>query len=395
MVKKKSGVRGQGSEGKKVRSCEDKKIRIPNLLTSQVLNIGILLFTVYCSLFLIGCAEKEKMYKESRIVMDTFCTITVVSPSRKEAKEAIEAGFTEVKRLEQLLNFFSADSEVTALNRASGREPVKVSRDTLDVIKKTVEIANYTDGAFDPTIGPLMRLWGFESQNPKPSIPLENKIKDALRFVDYKKIKINNVASQIFLEEKGMEIDLGGIAKGYAADRAIEAIKAKGIKAALVAIAGDIKTFGLKPDLQPWKIGIQNPRIESGVRGQSTTHGASGVMNEEDIFASLYIKDKAISTSGDYQRFFIQNGKQYHHILNPGTGYPAAGVISVSIIAPEGYMADGLSTGIFVLGPDKGIKLLESMGFDGMIVDANKKIFITKNLKREIDLEGELKNSVK
>ena len=118
-------------------------------------------------------------------------------------------------------------------------------------------------------------------------------------------------------------------------------------------------------------------------------------MNEEDIFASLYIKDKAISTSGDYQRFFIQNGKQYHHILNPGTGYPAAGVISVSIIAPEGYMADGLSTGIFVLGPDKGIKFLESMGFDGMIVDANKKIFITKNLKGKINLEGELKNSVK
>ena len=280
-MKKKSGVRGQGSEGKKIRSCEDKKIRIPNLLTSQVLNIGILLFTVYCSLFLIGCAEKEKMYKESRIVMDTFCTITVVSPSRKEAKEAIEAGFTEIKRLEQLLNFFSADSEVTALNRASGREPVKVSRDTLDVIKKAVEIANYTDGAFDPTIGPLMRLWGFESQNPKPSIPLENKIKDALRFVDYKKIKINDLASQIFLEEKGMEIDLGGIAKGYAADRAIGAIKAKGIKAALVAIAGDIKTFGLKPDLQPWKIGIQNPRIESGVRGQSTTHGGSGARGHE------------------------------------------------------------------------------------------------------------------
>ena len=355
------------------------------------------LFILLCVLCLAGCAEKEKMYKESRIVMDTFCTITVVSQSRKEAKEAIEAGFTEVKRLEQLLNFFSVDSEVTALNRASGREPVKVSRDTLDVIKKTVEIANYTDGAFDPTIGPLMRLWGFESQNPKPSIPLENKIKDALRFVDYKKIKINNVTSQIFLEEKGMEIDLGGIAKGYAADRAIEAIKAKGIKAALVAIAGDIKTFGLKPDLQPWKIGIQNPRPKTEKNEDiipPLAKGGEGGLSE-DIFASLYIKDKAISTSGDYQRFFIQNGKQYHHILNPGTGYPAAGVISVSIIAPEGYMADGLSTGIFVLGPDKGIKLLESMGFDGMIVDANKKIFITKNLKREIDLEGELKNSVK
>ena len=385
------------------------KFKVKSLKLKKVLSFIPSLFTVYCSLFFIGCAEKEKMYKESRIVMDTFCTITVVSPSRKEAKEAIEAGFTEIKRLEQLLNFFSGDSEVTALNRASGRELVKVSRDTLYVIKKAVEIANYTDGAFDPTIGPLMRLWGFSNQNPNPSIPLEDKIKGALRFVDYKKIKINDMGSQIFLEEKDMEIDLGGIAKGYAADRAIEAIKAKGIKAALVAIAGDIKTFGLKPDLQPWKIGIQNPRpktgkdedrippsppfAKGGIGGITakvmTRRGGEGGLSE-DIFASLYIKDKAISTSGDYQRFFIENGKRYHHILNPGTGYPAAGVISVSIIAPEGYMADGLSTGIFVLGPDKGIRLLESMGIDGIIIDANKKIFFTKNLKGKINIEENL-----
>ncbi len=389
------------------------KFKVKSLKLKKVLSFIPSLFTVHCLLFFIGCAEKEKMYKESRIVMDTFCTITVVSPSRKEAKEAIETGFTEIKRLEQLLNFFSADSEVTALNRASGREPVKVSRDTLDVIKKAVEIANYTDGAFDPTIGPLMRLWGFSNQNPNPSIPLENKIKDALRFVDYKKIKINDMASQIFLEEKGMEIDLGGIAKGYAADKAIEAIKAKGIKAALIAIAGDIKAFGLKPDLQQWKIGIQNPRPKTGkdegITPPSPPFAKGGIGGitakvmtrrggeeglSEDIFASLYIKDKAISTSGDYQRFFIQNGKRYHHILNPGTGYPAAGVISVSIIAPEGYMADGLSTGIFVLGPDKGIKLLEAMGFDGMIVDANKKIFITKNLKREIELKKDWNSEI-
>ncbi len=318
------------------------------------------------------------MYKESRIVMDTFCTITVVSSSEEKAREAIEVGFVRIKKLEQLLNFFSPESEITAINRASGSSPVKVSKETLEIIKKAVEIADYTNGAFDPTIGPVMKLWGFPKQAPKSStIPSIDEIKNALRFVDYKKIKMNISASEVFLEKKGMELDLGGIAKGYAADMAIEAIKAKGIKAALVAIAGDIKGFGLKPDLQPWKVGIQSPRPAD----------SKSKIGEEDIFVSLYLKDKAISTSGDYQRFFIKQGRRYHHILDPRIGYSTSNVISVSVIAPHGFMADGLSTGIFVLGREKGIKLLESKGLDGIIVDANEKIFLTKDLRGKINIE--------
>jgi thiamine biosynthesis lipoprotein len=168
-----------------------------------------------------------------------------------------------------------------------------------------------------------------------------------------------------------MLLDLGGIAKGYAVDKAIESIKRKGIKAALVSIAGDIRAFGMKPGSKPWKVGIQNPR-------------------GEDVFVSLYLEDKAISTSGDYQRYFIKDGRRYHHILNPDTGYPASGVISVSVIAPEGYLADGLSTGVFVIGPEKGIRLLESLGVDGIIVDSNKKVFITDSLKGKINIEKNL-----
>ncbi|MEE8328866.1 MAG: FAD:protein FMN transferase [Thermodesulfovibrionia bacterium] len=309
--------------------------------------------------------------------MYTFCTITVVSPSEEKAREAIEAGFTRIKRIEQLLNFFSSESEITAINKASGGRPVKVSQETLEAIQRAVEIADYTDGAFDPTIAPVIRLWGFSEKSQESSIPSADKIKNALRFVDYRKIKINMSASEVFLEKKGMELDLGGITKGYAADMAIEAIKAKGIKAALVAIAGDIKGFGLKPDLKPWRVGIQNPRL-------SDDKSEGG---EEDIFASLRLKDKAISTSGDYQRFFIKEGKRYHHILDPRKGYSASDVISVSVIAPNGYMADGLSTGIFVLGREKGIKLLESMGFSGIIVDINEEIFITEDLKGDADIE--------
>ncbi len=310
--------------------------------------------------------------------MDTLCTITVVSSSEKKAAKAIESGFATIDKLEKLLNYFSPDSEITAINNASGKSPVRVSSETMDIIIKAVQIADYTDGAFDPTVGPVIKLWGFSRQGPGPSIPSGDRIENALRLVDYKKIKIDTDALEVFLEEKGMELDLGGITKGYAADMAIEAIKEEGIKAALVAISGDIKGFGLKPDMLPWKVGIKRPR--------STEKKADP--EKEDIFASLYIRDKAISTSGDYQRFFIKKGKRYHHILDPRIGYSTSDVMSVSVIAPYSFMADALSTGIFVIGRKKGMELLESMGLDGLIVDADRKIFITGNIRDKIDLQN-------
>ncbi len=339
------------------------------------------LFLVFCfSLFSPGCTKDERMYKESRIVMYTLSTITVVSSSEEKARKSINAGFARIAELEKLLNYFSPESEVTAINRAAGRNPVKISKETLDVIRKAVEIADYTDGAFDPTIGPVIKLWGFSRQKQSSSVPPEDKIKEALKFVDYKKIVIDVTASEIFLASKGMELDLGGIAKGYAADMAIEAIKASGIKAALVAIAGDIKGYGLKPDHSSWKIGIQSPRPA----------GSESQDEGQDVIASLYLKNKAVSTSGDYQRFFIEQGKRYHHILDPRIGYSTSDVMSVSVIAPHGYMADGLSTGIFVLGSEAGLKLLESLGLDGVIVDGSGRLFITENLRDEISIKENL-----
>lgn len=348
-----------------------------------------LLSTLHFSLLLAGCSKQERIYKESRIAMDTICTITVVSSSKRQAKEAVDAGFTEIKRLEGLLNFFSPDSEITAINRSSGYKPVRVSKETLNIIKKAVRISDYTNGAFDLAIGPLTRLWGF-SDKTIPDVPKAQKIKNILPLVDYRKIKINDSTSEIFLEKRGMELDPGGISKGYAADKAIEVIKSSGIKAALVAIGGDIRGFGLKPDGSPWRVGIQNPRPKSGLKAQGSPPLAEGVGDEEDVFVTFYLKDMAVSTSGDYQRFFIKEGRRYHHIFNPKTGFPAEGVISVSVIAPEGYMADALSTGIFVLGSEKGIKLLESLGISGIIVDMNKRIFYTKDLQGKITIEKTL-----
>jgi thiamine biosynthesis lipoprotein len=317
------------------------------------------------------------MFKESRTLMDTFCTITVVTTSEEKAGEAIEAGFGEIKKLDRLLNNFEPDSEISTISKEAGIQAVHVNRETLDLMQKTIGISEITNGAFDPTIAPVYKLWKFSGRPANPSMPPQDAIESALKFVDYKKIEINSGASEIYLQEKGMELDLGGIAKGYAADKAVEAIKAKGIPSALVAIAGDIRGYGLSTTGNPWKVGIQDPRPENPASERPW----------EDIFATIYLKDSAISTAGDYQRFFFKNGKRYHHIIDPKTGYPAeSGLISVSVISPEGYISDGIDTSILILGAEKGMKLLESMGVDGVLVDSQKRVFITKNLRGKIEI---------
>ena len=325
-----------------------------------------------------GCTKKDKepkMFKESRILMDTYCTITVVAPSMDMAKDAIDAGFTEIKRLEHLINYYSPDSELSMINKAAGKHPVKVSQETIDLIEKAIYISRITDGAFDPTIAPVLKLWKFEKKMSDHPIPSKEAIEKALKLVDYRKIRIDHENSTVFLEKSGMEMDLGGIAKGYAADRAVEAIKKKGIQAALVAVAGDIRGYGLNISGRPWKIGIQNPRPSSD--------------NErpwEDVIATIELTEKAISTSGDYQRYFIKNNRRYHHILNPHTGYPAhTDVISVSVIAPEGYLSDSLATAVFVLGVEKGQKLLKSLNLSGILITSDMKFHITDDLKNKIN----------
>ena len=197
---------------------------------SKLLLFVCSLFTVYFLLFLSSCTKTDQMYKESRVLMDTYCSITVISPSREKAEEAIEAGFAEIKKLEILINYFSAESELSEINRYAGIKPVRVSKETLDLINIAVHTSEITDGAFDPSIAPVIKLWDFSRQNKKPSVPASNYIINAIKHVDFKKIQINAITSEIFLQDKGMEIDLGGIAKGYAADKAVDAIKIKGIK---------------------------------------------------------------------------------------------------------------------------------------------------------------------
>ena len=316
--------------------------------------------------------NREKLFQQSRFAMDTLTSITVVSVSKEEAQRAIQAGFEEIERIGVLLNYYSEKSEITAINKAAGKSPVKVSKETVEIIQRALEIAELTGGAYDPTIGPVESLWDFT----RSKIPESSLIKSKLYLVDFRKVHVDKESSTVFLELEGMELDLGGIAKGYGADKAIEVIKSHGIRGALVSVAGDIKCYGLKPGSQPWRIGIQNPRAKGG-------------SVNDNILVSLLLKEQAISTSGDYQRFFIINGTRYHHLLDPETGMPATGLISVSLIAKEGVLADALCTGVFILGMEKGLKVLKSQGVEGIFVDKYQNVYITKRLTSTLESNKE------
>jgi len=312
--------------------------------------------------------HKMSSYKKSKALMDTFVTVTVVADSNATADKAIESAFDVIERFGNLINFYSDRSELSAINRNAGIQAVKVSPETLDIIERAVYIAEKSGGAFDPTIGPEIKLWDFLNKI-KPS---DTEIRKKLPLVNYKNVIIDKGKSTVLLKKKDMLLDLGGIAKGYAADLAVQSLKQQGISAGIVAIAGDIKAFGLKPDNKPWIIGIKNPRQTN---------------NDDEIIAKIHLSSKAISTSGDYERYFMLNGQRFHHLLIPQTGLPGYACQSASVIADEGVMTDGFDNALFILGPEKGLALAKEIGLDAMIIDDKGAIHTTVGLQGKLTIE--------
>ncbi|MBI5631899.1 MAG: FAD:protein FMN transferase [Nitrospirae bacterium] len=330
-------------------------------------NISLLILILLTSA--LSCSfGKASVFSKTMPLMDTMVSITVVADSKEAAESAMQRTFAEIGRFGELINFYSENSELAGINRNAGMHAVKVSPESLDVIEQAVIAAEKSGGAFDPTIGPVVRLWDF----PNRRKPTEFELAQALPLVNYKDILIDRAAFTVFLKRKGMMIDLGGIAKGYAADLAVESLKKEGIRSGLVSIAGDIRTFGVKPDKGLWVIGIKNPR-QTGER--------------DEIIARIRLGDKAISTAGDYERFFLSEGKRYHHLLDPKSGYPAELCRSVSVIAEKGVITDGFDNAIFILGPEKGLKLAKEIGVDAIIIDGSGTIHMTDAIKDKITIE--------
>jgi thiamine biosynthesis lipoprotein len=315
---------------------------------------------------LAGCVELRPdplplTVKRAQVHMGTLVTITAVASDKDVANRAIQAGFDEIKRLERLLSTWRSNTELSHVNAEAGRQPVRVSRETLELVVQSMEMAQLTDSGFNIAVGPAMEAWSFTERQ---HIPSDEELQQLKPLVDWTNIQINNEAQTIFLPHRGMRIDIGGIGKGYAADRAVEEMKRTGAQGGVVALSGDIKTFGVLPERDGFLVGIKHPR------------------EDEVVIAVIDLKDEAISTAGDYERFFERDGVRYHHILDPQTLRPARGCQSVTVIAKEGAVADGLDTGIFVLGPTRGMELVERLpDVEAIIIDGEGRVTVSSGLR--------------
>ena len=298
------------------------------------------LFLLFITLSITGCSPSHHIYKRSRLLMGTIVEITVTAENEKKADAAITAAFREIRRLEEIMSTYIPSSDISHVNAYAGIEPVKVNKDLILCVKKAIEFADLSGGAFNIALGPAIDLWKVTESD---RIPSSNEL-DAIRLlIDYKNVIVDKTAGTIFLKKKGMRINLGGIGKGFAADYAYNILRQYGINSGIIAIAGDLKVLGKKPDNSLWNIGITHPR------------------KKDDVLAKIHLTDMSVSTSGDYERFFIKNGKRYHHILSPETLQPSVGFQSVSIIAKDSTTTDALSTAIFAMGPVHGLRLLEKL----------------------------------
>lgn len=304
----------------------------------------------------------------THMTMDTVVELRFQAPGVRAAEEIRDKVFGEIERLEKLFSRSIPGSDVVAVNENAGHRAVKVSPEVFYVTEQALEFAELTEGAFDPTVAPLTDLWGFFSDY-EYRVPDPEEIKDTLPLVNYALVELEPGDRTIFLPRSGMGLELGGIAKGFIVDRTLEILAEAGVNNAYVN-AGDIGLLGTRPDGEPWRIGVRNPRDQRG------------------MIAVLPLINKSVDTSGDYERAFEEDGVRYHHILDPETGMPAQALASVTVIADTTMEADVLSTAAFVMGPDRGFKLIEELpGIDGIFVTPELEITYTSGLEDSIELE--------
>jgi thiamine biosynthesis lipoprotein len=313
-----------------------------------------------------GPSSPAQLVSASRISMGSTLTLTVWTADGPTAKIAFEEVFAEFLRLEKLISTWIPESDVSRANREAGVQPVPVSAEFREVLKIGRQMSEWTDGTFDVTFGALSGLWKFDHDQDNV-IPDMREVRRRLPLIDQRAIHIDDAAGTVFLPRKGMSIHLGGIGKGYAIDRGARILRQRGFRDFMIQSGGDIYVAGTK-DGRPWRLGIQDPRGPA-----------------HRTFAELDLTDGTFSTSGDYERYFIKHGRRYHHILDPRTGEPARGARSVTIVSNLAVLADGLSTGVFIMGPRAGMALIERLpDVEGVIVSDSNEVLISSGLRDKV-----------
>jgi len=339
-----------------------------------------ILATLMCAMLVVptvACSnnnnkETTTPVEKQALKMDTVMNLRVYG---SKANEAIDAAYKRIDEIEQMSSANIATSDVSLINKAAGKDYVKVHPEIIKMLNTAIKYSELSGGAFDITVGPLIKLWGIGTDSER--LPADSEIKALLPLVGYKNVSINEKDSSVKLMKEGMSIDLGGIAKGFTADEVVKVFKKYGIKNALINLGGSsIYTMGQKPDGTLWSVAIQHPRKEKS----------------EGYLGIIKLPESALSTSGDYERYFIKDGKRYHHILNPFTGYPAdSGVMSDTIIIDSNtkdanMLADTLTKVTFVSGIEKGLKIIDSLqGVSCMAETTDSKVYTSKSWKTNVE----------
>ncbi len=311
-----------------------------------------------------GSGVAPVVVKRTQMHMGTLVTVTAVALSRPRAQEAAAAGFEEIHRLEELLSTWIPTSELSHVNAAAGREAIPISPDTMNILEASLDIARLTEGNFNILVGPAVDAW---SVLDRQQVPSREALQAIRPLTDLTALRLNKIQGTAYLAKTGMRVDVGGIGKGYAADMAVTAMQKAGATGGVVALSGDIRTFGRLPGGKKFPFGIRHPR------------------REEAVLAFVDLQNEAISTAGDYERYFERGGVRYHHILDPVTLQPARDCQSVTIVARDGVTADGLDTGVFVMGRERGLALIERLpGVGAIIVDRAGKVWISSYLKGRV-----------
>ncbi|OYU81093.1 MAG: thiamine biosynthesis protein ApbE [Flavobacterium sp. BFFFF1] len=302
-------------------------------------------------------------FSESLKLMGNNFTLTVVAKDEPVAKSGINLAIAEIRRIEQLLTTFRDDSQTALINENAGLRPVIVDDEVFGLIERSIAISGITQGAFDITYGSIDKsLWNFDKTMDK--LPSPEEAQKMVHLIDYRNIILDKENSTVFLKEKGMRIGFGGIGKGYGAEMAKDKLRRAGFQSGIINASGDLTAWGAQPDGSPWGIGIANPE------------------HPEKPFSYLSISEKAVATSGNYEKYVMIGGRKYSHTIDPKTGLPITGIKSVTVIAGNAEFADAMATPIAVMGIHAGLYMIDQIpGIECIVIDDNNKIYTSKNIK--------------
>ena len=306
--------------------------------------------------------NSQEIFTKKVVLMGSDFEITVVENNISNANYFIDLAIKEISRIESLISSWDKNSQTSLINNSAGIRPVQVDKELFELISRSIKISALTQGAFDISYAPMDKLWYFDKEMEK--LPTAQQIAQSVSKVGYENIIINEKKRTVFLNKKGMKIGFGAIGKGYAADKAKDILIQNDVKSGIINASGDLTAWGQKPSGDDWMVAVVNP------------------LNKNKVFSWLPIKNSSIVTSGNYEKFITVDGKSYSHIIDPRTGYPSEGILSVTIISQKAELADALATSVFVLGTDIGIDMINQLkNVECIIINSDNKIIKSNNIQ--------------